>query len=264
MYLDCSNCIRISWYINTEFQFLLTGVKLLLFLIYKPSILLQFITYQTPSKFLIHFKEHSGNLNLRSIKVISCLLLIVSCFARSLSFIAPEKVALVKGYQQLSLKNWIQIIGCLCFLLIIYYTKKHNFTTRTKKAITLAFVAYILTMAFNISYIVSMYNTKNTLFMFLIGIMVASLFFTIEYKHMKFVVVYIVGVYFVATFLSDIAIQDKMINVVAGFILGVVLLSFSRYSYYFKSNHFIQIKELEEKNKEILLLNNQKTEFYLL
>lgn len=226
----------------------------------KPSILLQFITYQTPSKFLIDFNEHSGNLNLWSIKVISSLLLIVSCFARSLSFIAPEKVALVKGYQQLSLNNWIQIIGCLCFLLIIYYAKKHNLTTRTKKAITLAFVAYILTMAFNISYIVSMHNTKNTLFMFLIGIMVASLFFTIEYKHMKFVVVYIVGVYFAATFLSDIAIQDKMMNVVAGFILGVVLLSFSRYSYYFKSNHFIQIKELEEKNKEILLLNNQKTE----
>jgi signal transduction histidine kinase len=49
-------------------------------------------------------------------------------------------------------------------------------------------------------------------------------------------------------------------NFIAGLILGMVLLSFSRYSYYFKSSHFVQIKELEEKNQEILLLNNQKSE----
>lgn len=77
---------------------------------------------------------------------------------------------------------------------------------------------------------------------------------------MKFIVAYIVGVYFATTLFSDISTQQKIMNFIAGLILGIVLLSFSRYSYYFKSSHFVQIKELEEKNKEILLLNNQKSE----
>ena len=96
--------------------------------------------------------------------------------------------------------------------------------------------------------------------MFLVGIVVASLFFTIEFKQMKFIVIYIVAVYLMATFISEIPIQEKLVNFIAGIILGLILLSFSRYSYYFKSNHFIQIKDLEEKNKKILILNNQKSE----
>lgn len=224
------------------------------------SSLLHFLTYQTPPKFLLEFEEHAGNLNLRSIKIITSFLIIVSGTARILSFIFPNEVALISGYEELSLNNWLQIIGSISFLALSTYIIKNGTSIYNKKAITLAFVTYLLTISFNISYIISMYNTKNTLFVFLVGIMATSLFFTITYKHIKFVVIYIVSVYLMATIFSNVTIQEKIINFIAGLILGMILLSFSRYSYYFKSNHFVQIKELEEKNAEILLLNNQKSE----
>jgi two-component system sensor histidine kinase VicK len=145
-------------------------------------------------------------------------------------------------------------------LLLSTYALKKEIKMIWREIIVIAFIAYFLTAAFNISYIVSLNNTKNTLFVLLVGIVAASLFFAVEYKQMKYIVIYVVTLYIAATCFADIPIQQKVFNFIAGLILGTVLLSFSRYSYYFKSSHFVQIKELEEKNKEILLLNSQKSE----
>ncbi|RZK55221.1 MAG: HAMP domain-containing histidine kinase [Pedobacter sp.] len=60
--------------------------------------------------------------------------------------------------------------------------------------------------------------------------------------------------------IPKIPFHEKITNVIAAFILGFILLCFSRYSYYFKSQHFVRLKQLEEKNLEIELLNNQKGE----
>lgn len=222
--------------------------------------LLQFLTYQTPSKFFNEFDRHASTANLRSVKIISGLLLTVSGIGRLISMFFREEVKLISGYQEFSINNWVQIFGSFSFLMLSSYGLKTDIKTDLKKIIAISFVAYFLTVAFNISHIVSLHNTKNTLFIFLVGIVTISLFFTIEIKQMKFIVAYIIGVYLLTTFLSDISIQQKIMNFIAGLILGMVLLSFSRYSYYFKSSHFVQIKELEEKNQEILLLNNQKSE----
>jgi len=222
--------------------------------------LLQFLTYQTPPKFFNDFDEHASTANLRSVKVISGLLLTISSIGRIISMFFREDVILIEGYQQFSANNWLQIFGSCIFLFLSSYGLKRNIKTLLKKTIAFVFIGYFLTVAFNISYIVSLHNTKNTLFIFLVGIVATSLFFTIEIKQMKFIVAYIIGVYIAATLFSEISTQQKIINFIAGLILGMVLLSFSRYSYYFKSSHFVQIKELEEKNKEILLLNNQKSE----
>ncbi|RZJ77485.1 MAG: HAMP domain-containing histidine kinase [Flavobacterium sp.] len=222
--------------------------------------MLRFLTYQTPPKFFKEFDIYNSATNLRSVKVISGLLLCISGVGRIISMFFRDDVVKINGYEQFSLNNWLQIVGCGIFLILSNYGLKKDLSTSYKKTIVIAFVVYFLTIAFNISYIVSQHNTKNTLFIFLVGIVATSLFFTIEIKQMKFIVAYIIGVYFAASWVADIPTEQKTINFIAGLILGTVLLSFSRYSYYFKSSHFVQIKELEEKNREILLLNNQKSE----
>jgi signal transduction histidine kinase len=222
--------------------------------------LLQFLTYQTPSKFSETFNEHSANSNLRFVKIISSLLPVISGFSRSLTLFFHDEILKIDGYAQFSINNWAQIIGSSIFLLLSIYALRNQIALHYKKTISVAFVTYFLTSSFYTSYIVSQHNTKNTLFVFLVGMVVASLFFTIELRELRFIVIYIVGIYIVATCLSDIPLQQKIINFIAGFILGIVFLSFSRYSYFFKSSHFVQIKELEEKNQEIAHLSIQKGE----
>ncbi|WP_299568088.1 HAMP domain-containing sensor histidine kinase [uncultured Pedobacter sp.] len=115
-------------------------------------------------------------------------------------------------------------------------------------------------MSFSVSYIMALHNAKNMLTMFLIGIATVSLFFVIEFRTIVFVVSYIVLIYFLALVFPALPVQQKIINSMAAIILGVTLLVFSRYSYYFKSKHFVKIKELEEKNQQISHLNGQKGE----
>lgn len=232
----------------------------MLFLFNQTNNLLHLLTYRTPDKFLKAFEEYAAQTNLRSVKIISSLILILSGFSRLLAIVFHKDAIEIPGYEQLSLNNWFQLFFSVVFLGISIYIVNRQVPLSSKKTIVLVFVALFLTSSFNISYIISMHNTKNTLFVFLVGIIAASLFFAIEYKQMRLLVIYITALYFSATQFSDLTNQQKIVNFMAGIILGMVLLSFSRYSYYVKSSHFVQIKELEEKNIEIAHLNNQKGE----
>ena len=232
----------------------------MLFLFNQTNNLLHFLTYRTPAKFLKAFDEYAADVNLNSVKIISSLILILGSISRTLAIVFHQDAVKIPGYDQLSLNNWLQLAFSAVFFGLSIYVINKQVPLRYKKIIVLAFVAFFLTAAFNISYIISLHNTKNTLFVFLVGIVAASLFFAIEYQHMKLLVIYVIALYFAATQFSELANQQKIVNFMAGIILGIVLLSFSRYSYYFKSSHFVQIKELEEKNIEIAHLNNQKGE----
>lgn len=232
----------------------------MLFLFNQTNNLLHFLTYRTPPKFLKAFDEYAADGNLNFVKIISSLILILGGISRTLATVFYQEAIEIQGYDQLSLNNWFQLAFSVMFFCISVYVSNKKVPLRYKKIIVLAFIAFFLTSAFNISYIISLHNTKNTLFVFLVGIVAASLFFAIEYKYMKLLVIYIVLLYFAATQFSALANQQKIVNFMAGIILGMVLLSFSRYSYYFKSSHFVQIRELEEKNIEIAHLNNQKGE----
>lgn len=110
------------------------------------------------------------------------------------------------------------------------------------------------------SYIVSMYNTKNTLTVFLIGIVTVSLFFALEYRYITFISIFISVVFVLAIAFVPLPGSQKLMNLYASLFLGFSLFCFSRYNYYFKSQHFVKIKQLEEKNKQIEILNSRKKE----
>lgn len=105
-----------------------------------------------------------------------------------------------------------------------------------------------------------MHNTKNNLMMFLLGITTVSLFFAVTYIEITLISIFITSVFLISVLTGVSTFEDKLLNIFAGIFLGFMLLSFSRYSYYFKSQHFVRLKQLEEKNTEIERLNAQKNE----
>ncbi|WP_199118809.1 sensor histidine kinase KdpD [Pedobacter sp. ASV28] len=221
----------------------------------------KFLTYRTPSKFFAEFDDYYSYSNLRQVRIISGIIFTISCLVRTLSFIFNDEVALLAYHQELSFSNWIQFFGSLAFFLASAYALKSRKVSKSlRKAIVLFFVIYMLTMSFSVSYIMSLHNAKNMLTMFLIGIATTSLFFALEFKTLLLIIFYTMSLYLAGLIFPDLPIQQKILNCVAAIILGTVLLSFSRYSYYFKSSHFVKLKELEEKNREILHLSSQKSE----
>lgn len=165
------------------------------------------------------------------------------------------------NYYEYNINNWMSITGALFFMFLSNLAlKKTNWHIRYKNMLTLAFCCFVLTTTFAVSYIFSFHNPKNTLTIFLIGIMMVALFFALEVKQIVFLSLYIFLMLGVVVILPGMSLNDKLFNFMAAFVLVIALYSFSRYSYYFKSEHFIQLAQLKEKNLEVELLNHQKSE----
>ncbi len=223
--------------------------------------MLKFIRYQTPAKYNNEFDDYYSYQNLKQVIIISSCIFVLSLFLRVSFIFFMEAVTKFKFYQELSYANLTQIIGSFSFFVISSYMVRSNKASlKVRKAIVLIFVMYTLTISFGVSYVLTLHDTKNMLTMFLLGIIIVSLFFALEFKSILIVALYILTLYLSAIYFSNLPDNQKIINYAAAFILTVSLLAFSRYGYYFKSEHFIRIKELEEKNQEILHLNTQKGE----
>ena len=219
------------------------------------------ITYKTPQKFAPAFKEFYAIANIKQVKILSMILFIIACSIRLITYTYHQETSTIKGYHEHSINNWLQISGSFLFYILSRFALlKNSWNKWQKKIFTLSFVIFILLIAFTASYIISLHNTKNTLTLFLVGIVVVSLFFAIEYPDIMFISTIVVLMFIAGMVFPKLDFHDKILNLVAGFILGFILLCSSRYSYYFKSQHFTQLKELEQKNLEIERLNIQKGE----
>lgn len=223
--------------------------------------MLSLFTYKTSANFANAFKEFYHVANLKQVRILSTVILAVTVLTRIIAFCYHDQVIKIERYAEYSLLNWIQITGSLLFLILSSFalnTLKWNKTS--KKALTIFFILFVLLSSFGTSYIVSTYNTKNTLTMFLIGIVAVSLFFVVERKAIILIAFFIIVIFLLGMVIPKLTFQEKIMNLLAAIILGFILVCFSRYNYRFKSEHFVRLKQLEEKNLEIAHLNNQKGE----
>lgn len=223
--------------------------------------MLNFYTYQTRKQYAQAFKEVYSIINIKQVRMLSSIFLFVSIFTRLLSLFNHDGFSAMYNYAEYNYNNWLTITGSASFLLLSNYAlKKARWAISGRNLFILAFCCFVLTVTFAVSYIFSLHNPKNTLTVFLIGIIMVSLFFALEMKQIMIISMYVFLLFTVSVVLPSLSLNDKLINFMAAFILVVALYSFSRYSYYFKSEHFTQLKQFEEKNLEVQLLNHQKSE----
>lgn len=219
-----------------------------------------FITYKTPQAYAKRFDEYSTALNLRNVYIISMLICGISIISRVLYSLFVKDISKLEAFRELSINNYAQIICSFLFFAISHFAITKNIKTKYKRTIILFFICYLITAAYALSYIVSLHNTKNTLAALLMGIFMVGLFFSIRKRELQFVVIYFLFIFHLGIFFSDIALSEKLANGISSLLLTIVLYSSSRYNYFLRSNHFIQIKELEVRNNEIMRLNNEKSE----
>ncbi|RZK81247.1 MAG: HAMP domain-containing histidine kinase [Pedobacter sp.] len=167
----------------------------------------------------------------------------------------------LQNIEEYNVSNITQIIFSSIFVLISTIAIRNKKWKRTQRNfLTFAFTLFILTITFLISYIYSLHNTKNTLTVFLIGIVVISIFFSLEFKYIFFLSLSVVILFMIGMIVPSLNASQKLFNFIASIVLAFVLFICSRYSYFFKSQHFVQLKQLEEKNSEVQELNRQRGE----
>lgn len=219
------------------------------------------LRYKTPEKFEKDFIAFYADSNIRQIKSLSFILLIVTLVVKLLGIFYGVKSLNFNGYDELTVLNYIEIIGSfLFFIASLSILKISNLSTSSKRNFTLFFILFILFISLSTSYITSNYNTKNTLTIFFIGVATVSLFLVIEYKQIIFFAILIGIAFFLSMVIPKISFEEKLLNTIVGLIIGAFMVSLSRYNYYYKSQNFVKLKELENQNLEIEKLNIEKND----
>lgn len=223
--------------------------------------MLTLLTYKTPPRFANDFIEFYSSGNIRQVKALSLILLVTTMLIRIVSLISYEQPLTIASYNELAILNLVEIVGFIVFFIIsIFGLKTQNLNSKHKASLTIAFIVFILLVSLSTSYIISAYDTKNKFTIYLMGVFAVSLFFVVEYKTIISIAFFIALVFMLSMITPKIEFQDKLFNSVVGLIIAIFLVGLSRYNYCHKSQQFVKVRELEEKNAEIERLNNQKNE----
>ncbi len=219
------------------------------------------INYTTPYEFAKEYSKVSSEENLKNIRTLSLVFFLVSVIIRTLAFIFISNKIDFINYDTYSAINWVQMSTTFVFFLISSYLfHKKDESLFKERFLTIIFCLFIITIAMVVSYQVSLYNTKNTLTIFFLSIVLCSLFFNLRFYEILSVSTAISCIYWIMILQSPIHINEKVMNVFVGLVFGTTLFVFSRYTYYFKSQQFVRIKLLELKNQEIESLHIQQGE----
>lgn len=217
--------------------------------------------YKIFNRYAAEFKHAYSYINLKQVTVLSTVLLTIALGVRLTSIFYHQELMSMPFLPQYNILNWVQICGSVFFLgASSLALNAKSWTTNGRNALVIAFCLFLLTSSFTVSYLFSLQNPKNTLTIFLTGIVAVSVFFALELTQIIIISAYIILLFVAAMIIPEISSQQKLLNVIMSGVLAFFLYACSRYGYYFKAEQFVKVKQLEEKNEEVVELNHQKGE----
>lgn len=217
--------------------------------------------YRIPNKYASEFKDTYSYINLKQVAILSTVVLLIAFGVRAISIFYQDDLVSMPNLINYNILNWLQISVSTFFLVTSNIALKSRFfNTAGRNALVILFCICLLTSSFTVSYLFSLSNPKNTLTIFLAGVVAVSIFFSLELKHIIIISIYIVLMFVAAMIIPSISNQQKLLNIIMSGVLAFFLYSCSRYGYYFKAEQFVKVKQLEEKNIEVQKLNHQKSE----
>jgi two-component system sensor histidine kinase VicK len=106
----------------------------------------------------------------------------------------------------------------------------------------------------------SMYNPRNTMLPYMVGLVIVGVFYTFEYFG-TIIIVLTTGLIFslILPFYQSV-INELVLNNLASVLLLTVFFCISRYIFSYRADNFFKIKAIEEKNIEIENASNAKNE----
>lgn len=217
--------------------------------------------YKIPIRYAKEFRDTHSFINIKQVAILAAVLLVIAMGVRLTSFFYATELASMPNLHNYNILNFIQICGSSTFIVLSSYVlKAKHWNTTARNTVVLLFCIYLLSTSFTVSYLFSSFNPKNTLTIFLTGVVAVSIFFALELKHITLISIYIILLFIAAMIIPDISDQQKMLNVIMSGVLAFFMYACSRYAYYYKAEQFVKVKQLEEKNLEVQLLNHQKSE----
>jgi two-component system sensor histidine kinase VicK len=201
--------------------------------------------------------------NLRTVKAISLIYFIFTLVIRfliSFHYISNQALHHVNEYDK---ANWIALIIAPCIYLIsVQLTKRFSTKEGYLKLVRLfvfVFALFVIISSMRVTFF-SMYNPRNTMLPYMVGLVIVGTFYTFEYFE-TIIIVLATGLIFsfMLPFYQS-SINELVLNNLASALLLTVFFCISRYIFSYRADNFFKIKAIEEKNIEIENASNAKNE----
>jgi signal transduction histidine kinase len=201
--------------------------------------------------------------NLLTLQTASLIYLLLSVMIRIVLELVSSNLRTINHMEEYDASNWLSII-----LLPAFY-----FGSRQLRAIfdldkKYALVAELVTFLFTMFVIINlmrasfytMHNPRNTLVMYMIGLIITGLFFTFEF-YGTIAIALITGLTFAITLRYYQSLPSELfLNNIASFILLTIFFSISRFTFSYRADNFLKLKAIEDKNREIERASQVKNE----
>jgi two-component system sensor histidine kinase VicK len=209
------------------------------------------------------FRTYSTLQNLKTVKVLSLIYFFLNILLRVIVNFYDLPVESIKNYDEFSNGNIVASIVSPIFFLgsVALLTKfeESKFYFNISKVFNVLFALFVLLNSMRTTFF-SMHNPRNTMVMYLTGVVIAGVFFTFEYLETMILTV-ITGVCFALLLpYYQSAPSEIMMNNLASFILLSLFYCISRFAFSYRADNYLKLKAIEEKNIEIETASKLKNE----
>lgn len=216
---------------------------------------------EKPGRFAFH--SYYVLQNLRTVRTVSLIYLIFTLVIRII-FSAYDLPGHHIGHiDEFNSANWLSLsVTPIFYIASQLLLRKFSRTQRMlllAQLFALAFATYIVLSTMRASFL-SMYNPRNSLLMYLLGLIMVAVFFTFEYYETIFIAVVASTFFTILLPHYQHAINELILNHLASLILLVSFFSISRYVFSYRADNFFKLRAIEEKNLEIETASIIKTE----
>lgn len=200
------------------------------------------------------FRSYCTLQNIKTVKTLSLIYLLVSLFLRIIVTANNLPIYSINHIESFDTANWIAIgISPIFYTGSYLLVRGFNYTVRTQMLIRVfvLFFALFVLISFMRATFFTMYNPRNTLVMYLMGIIMVSVFFTLEYFETLFLAI-VTGIYFTLMIPHyQHGFAELIMNNLASLVLLIMFFCVSRYSFSYRADNYLKLKAIEQKNREI-------------
>lgn len=201
--------------------------------------------------------------NLTTVQLTSLIYFLLSVAIRIIVETVSPNLKIANHLDEYDLSNWVAIL----ILPLFYFGSRQLkviFQLDEKYApvaqfVTFLFALFIITNLMRASFY-SMHNPRNTLVMYMIGLIIGGIFFTFEF-YGTIIITVITGLVFAFTLrYYQTSPSEVFMNNMASFILLVIFFAISRFTFSYRADNFFKLKAIENKNAEIEYASKVKNE----
>lgn len=200
------------------------------------------------------FRNYSTLQNLKTVKTVSLVYFLLNITLRIVVGIYDLPIKNLRYYDEFDNANIISSViapvFCLVSVVLIRFYEQGEPKKLISQIFSLSFALFVLITGMRATFF-TMHNPRNTLVMYLIGIVVAGVFFTFEYFESIILTVIAASVFAFMLPYYQSGVEEIIMNNLASVVLLTLFFCVSRFAFSNRADTYLKLKAIEEKNREV-------------